>query len=376
MYKSLVTLFVLVLCLTIAPQVTSAHTSQAPSFTVKTITLKNQPAYDVKISPNGQTAAVYYGRIALNYLNVPIAEYKVDPLGLPIRLVDLTSGNDLGQLTGATDYINDVVFSPDGKQLASLHRNGEILLWDLAAKQLTKRITAFTSLDKLEYLTDGKTLVTQSNMNPGFFALWDVGTGYMTRIWRGPFKSFGEVNISKTPDNFVYRYVDFDIAPDGKHFASVSGLGQIELWDTGTLQRVVVRKAPDDAKQRLQAVLSVRSVKFSADGKALVYFDTPSGQTHFWDVASQKETTALTAGAGFFDIDPKLDMLAWARPNKVFLADVKQPDQAAEVLDVSKDELIGMAELAFTPDGKQLVAGGFLSHKSDNSNLLYIISLQ
>ena len=49
--------------------------------------------------------------------------------GFAIKLWD-TNGNDLGTLSGHTDNITTLVFSPDGKTLASSSSDGTVLLWD------------------------------------------------------------------------------------------------------------------------------------------------------------------------------------------------------------------------------------------------------
>lgn len=50
-------------------------------------------------------------------------------IGFIIKLWD-TNGNDLQTLSGHTDYITNLVFSPDGKTLASSSDDGTVLLWD------------------------------------------------------------------------------------------------------------------------------------------------------------------------------------------------------------------------------------------------------
>ena len=51
----------------------------------------------------------------------------------PISLWDVKTGEQKKAFMGHTEWINGVLFSPDGETLASASRDGTILLWDLAS---------------------------------------------------------------------------------------------------------------------------------------------------------------------------------------------------------------------------------------------------
>ena len=51
----------------------------------------------------------------------------------PISLWDVKTGQEKKAFMGHTEWIYDVLFSPDGKTLASASRDGTILLWDLTS---------------------------------------------------------------------------------------------------------------------------------------------------------------------------------------------------------------------------------------------------
>lgn len=54
-----------------------------------------------------------------------------------IRLWDVPTGSHKLTLTGHTERISSLIFSPDGKMLASASRDGTILLWEFPLAQLT-----------------------------------------------------------------------------------------------------------------------------------------------------------------------------------------------------------------------------------------------
>ena len=54
----------------------------------------------------------------------------------------MPSGHNIRALTGHTDPINSVVFSPDGKTLASAGYDCTILLWDVSSRAALQPLTA------------------------------------------------------------------------------------------------------------------------------------------------------------------------------------------------------------------------------------------
>jgi WD40 repeat protein len=375
MRKSLLLVFAFLLASSVV-HTASARPAQTESFTIRTITVKGLPAYDMKVSPDGRIAALYAGQMATALLNIPYSEYVPDASVLPIHLIDLTTGDELGQLTGTTDYVTDVAFTPDGKQLASCHRNGDIYLWDISAKRTIKRFTSILGgSGKLEFFPDGKTLLVKIQVGfPADFMQWDMETGNVTRIWHKPYLSYGEVS-SRTPESMDANYVAFDISPDGSLLATASALGEVALWDTATLQQTVLKNTPEDKNEKIKAMISITSITFSSDGKVLAYFESPTKQTHFWDVASHTETKVLSLGYRFLGISPSGDALAWAttNPKELWFAKADQPDLATKVMDFP-DNLAIAATVTFTPDGNQIVVGGFSAMDYSGENVLYVIT--
>jgi WD40 repeat protein len=377
MRKSLWLLFALVL-VSSAVQTASARPAQNASFSIRTITVKGLPAYDMKVSPDGRIAALYVGQIATTLLNIPVMDYVPDASLLPIHLIDLTTGDELGQLSGTTDYVTDVAFTPDGKQLASCHRNGDIYLWDISGKSTIKRLTSIMGgSGRLEFLPDGKTLLVKVQVGfSAHFMQWDIATGAVTRIWHKPYPSYGEVG-SLAPDSYAANYTAFDISPDGSLLATASSIGEIALWDMATLQQTVLTKAPEDKSEKMKALFGILSITFSSDGKLLAYSETSTKQTHFLDVASHTETKVIPVGGRFWGLSPSGDALAWVtlKPKELWFAKADQPDLAAKVMDFP-DNLAIAPTLTFSPDGSQIVVGGFSVTDYSGENVLYVIALK
>ena len=80
--------------------------------------------------------------------------------------------------------VNSVVFSPDGKTLASGGRDDTVRLWDVATGEEARRLTGHgVSVNSVVFSPDGKTLA--SGGFDGTVRLWDVATGEEARRLTG-----------------------------------------------------------------------------------------------------------------------------------------------------------------------------------------------
>lgn len=343
--------------------------AQEVPFTVQTIRVEDMPTYDIKLAPDGRTAAIYIGPTSQSLLNLPLVEYRVDENLLPIRLIDLATGSEIVRLSGPTDYITDVAFTPDGTRLASYHRNGDIYLWDLASGESIQRLTGLMGSARLAFLPDGQTLVAYMDISlVGHFLLWDMDSQHMTRIWRAPYRSLGDLQLTQVPANLDYRYPVFAVSPDGALLATATANGEVVVWDTTTLQQTVVQP-----KAAREGRFNVRSVVFTGSSQTLVYFDSLSEQTHFWDVAAQSEAAAIASGSPFFGVAPSGDTIAWATREAIWFARLDQPNLATKVLDFPDTIQVLAPVVTFIDDDRFIVGGGA---ENSEGSVIYLIALR
>ena len=177
-----------------------------------------------------------------------------------VRLWDATTGSPLRTLTGHTDYVNSVSFSPDGNTLASGSRDKTVRLWDATTGSPLRTLTGHTSwVSSVSFSPDGNTLASASGYD-ATVRLWDATTGSPLRTLTGH------------TDDWV---TSVSFSPDGNTLASGSWDRTVRLWDatTGSPLRTLTGHTG-----------GVTSVSFSPDGNTLAS-GSYDGTVLLWELA-------------------------------------------------------------------------------------------
>ncbi len=145
---------------------------------------------------------------------------------------DLETGKILQQFKGHNGWVRTVAFSPDGKTVASgsfvgtqatdVTNPGELIVWNPASGEEITRLEGHPSaLQDIEFSPDGKNLLASS----GFFAA--ISNPASLYYW--------DIEKEEIIHQFEMEYDAYDIAfsPDGKTAVSSSIL-DINLWDLET----------------------------------------------------------------------------------------------------------------------------------------------
>ena len=171
-------------------------------------------------------------------------------------------------LTGHTNRVTSVVFSPDGKTLASGGWDGTVRCWDAWAAKLLNCLGGDSGLIYCAaFSPDGKLVANVGD--DGQIRLWNAGDGRLERVW-----------VTGHADA-VY-FVTF--SPDGASVATCSRDSTIKLWDvqTGREKRILAGHKG-----------SVLAVAFSPDGKLLAS-GSSDGTVRLWNVQTGSQARELT----------------------------------------------------------------------------------
>ncbi len=260
-----------------------------------------------------------------------------------IKLWDVPTGRELRTLSGHTSSLPSFVFSPDRRILASYAVDG-IKLWDVASGAELHTLGAGSEVFSVIFSPDGKVLAsrdaknayTVNNFRYTTVTLWDVDSGR---------------KLSTIGPEAIFSVV---FLPDGHLLASSSRVGvdhTIKIWDVASGQEL----------HTLSVGSKVRGLIFSPDGKILVSDDIndfyPWHTTAaLWDVASGRKLGTLSDSEGFngsFVFSQDAHMLASVVADN---RTIKLWDMASghELHTLSADYIVSF--VAFSSDGKFLAS--------------------
>jgi len=211
------------------------------------------------------TDVVYVGSLAFSSDGKALATPGFYPN--PVQLWDVTNGKLIANFSSEEPFhIFNLIFSPDGRMLASGDWNGAVHLWDVASGQVLRTLNGHTeSIESLAFSPDGRLLASGSF--DGSVILWDVNSGQNIHSLEGHTDSVDGVVFS----------------PDGSMIASGSQDNSVILWDAGNGQQLY----------RISADFHVSSIAFSPDGKILAFTDPI--EIKLWDI-EKKEIVATLDG--------------------------------------------------------------------------------
>ena len=289
-----------------------------------------------------------------------------------IWIYDMRTGEELDLLTGHTYYVNRVIFSPDGKTLASMSRwNDHIIrLWDGVTSEPKATLTGHTSeINNIVFSPDGKTLASASDDNT--VCLWDGVTGDLKTILREHTANVKVLAVS--PDGsrlasggndevirlwnvatgellltFAAHVNSVDTlmySPDGERIASHGGDGNVCLWNAQTGE--FLHLLSDHRKD-------VAVINFSKDGETLATASY-DGTIQVWHTETGAHLKTVNAGTELYS-------MSYSPDGSTYVCD---DDEEGRILlyDANTDQLLrtfklpsrGVGNMKYSPDGQTLV---------------------
>ena len=248
-----------------------------------------------------------------------------------IYLSDLNTEKLKFILTGHSEDVQRVVFSPDGRTLASSSYLDEtVRIWNVDTGEHRRTLTEHTGdIEGLAFSPDGKTLAS-SGSGDGTIRFWDVHTGDEKHAVRG-----------HTDDIFSVAF-----NPDGQFVASGHEGGVIRFWDVETGRHLKTFKQPN---------YDASPLVFSLDGKTLACADGLN--IRLQDAGTGEEKMLLTGhtwGTHSMVLSPDGDVLASGSEDTTIRLWDMHTGEHKRTLNGHKHRVYSVA---FSPDGKTLASG-------------------
>ena len=250
--------------------------------------------------------------------------------GVVVELWDVGTRQNIATLKHL-NTVTSVSFSPDGTLLASGVYNGMVELWDIATRQNIFTLEEHTEgVTSVSFSPDGRTLASGSYDKT--VKLWDVGI---------------RQNIATLRHSDAVHSVSF--SPDGTTLASGADDKTVKLWDVGTRQNIFTLEGHTEG---------VTSVSFSPDGRILAS-GTWYWMVKLWDVATGTNIATLKGDTISFSSASCVSL----SPDGRILASAAQ-DYTVRLWDVATGAIINtlgyasrVYSVSFSSDGTDFATG-------------------
>jgi WD40 repeat protein len=235
------------------------------------------------------------------------------------------------EFKGHGDWINDVVFSADGKTLLSASRDRTAKTWDLTGKNL-QTLKGHAENVKAAAFVGDKIATSAGKWNKE------------KKAWEGEIKLWSGEKQSGSLKGHDQTIESIAVTKDGKTVVTGSEDQTIVVWD------VAAAKPSQTLKGHTGPVIAVA---VTADGKKVA--STSRDRTiKIWDVATAKDVATLKVEIEKKE-EPKKEEPKKVDPKKADpkKGDPKKMDPKAGGKETSRE----FVSLAFSPDGSKLAAG-------------------
>jgi WD40 repeat protein len=251
---------------------------------IRVITGFTDDIWCVRFTPNSQFLQVFISDWQEYLVNLTSNRITYQPeiteTPDPLELQQYQQGFS----TGASNIFSEVLFSPDGKTLATASQN--VLLWEVSSQKLLTFLYNPSGgvLRGMVFNTDGSQLAATTSDE--HVLVWDIDTGEMIFSQKSRFLTGASVYYGVGDSEWGPARSRSPVAEQGVAFPPLGNLlafgndNVIEIWDVDKIEKVGELINPEG--------YFATQLSYSTDGKRLYVIINRNRIAQIWDVASAK----------------------------------------------------------------------------------------